>query len=187
MTAWTAPPPPIAEDLRGVLLRRPIGAAPLRAWLLGPIVGLYTHYVEQAGVTGKGREKPCYDPEDCPLCPLDRRWKGYAPALALVMDPVRGGSCYARSVIEFSLNAYRDLRGKDRRGADVLLRRHGKARNAPVKAELRDTPPPIDLPEPFDFADLLRKLWGVQRLPGEPVPQQSETPPAVLLPFRKPG
>lgn len=145
--------------------------------LLGPIVGVWVHWVEN-------RSRPCSG-EGCRCCEemAPARWKGYAPAQLVCRNMQTGKPELAAIVLELTEMAAAKLQDVDCHGLLIRVERRGRNRNSPLQIHIAEKQPIDQPPPPFDVKPILMRLWGVMQRP--PSPAKPEEKERSVIPFRK--
>ena len=160
-----------AEQRDGIRIRRVPASGDLVVWILGPIVGVYTHYSD-------GRSHPCLG-DACTLCPSVRRRMGYLPGRVCDHDPAKNSWRKTNIVLELTEGARVAIEQLEPYvGLVVSLHRakRGQA-NSPVvvsvHAEQTDKQP-----ESFDVRAILERVWGLRQT-------KADRPDVIRGPWRK--
>lgn len=150
---WADRPP--SESELFIPIYSPKHQAPVNLIIVGPeLRGVYTHFVDK-------RTRPCTVKEgNCIECGRNfpRRWKGYVAGY----DPNR--SRYALG--EVTAEAFRkcpqlELQKGQLRGMRIRIERINAHNNAPCRASLSPGIQGAFIPEPFDIATALYRVWGM--------------------------
>lgn len=168
--AWEVPPPPAAPEVTkaiGILRVHP--AQTFHVCVLGPWIGLWTHWLD-------GESRPCKGGA-CRLCPdTPKRWKGYAAGCVYRRDLMAGTGSWERTVIEIT-DGCRGILDRDITGAVIKLsRRPGKANNPLIAEVIMPSSPLPQMPPAFDVRPVVARIYGWKQEPA----QLADEPPNTL-------
>jgi hypothetical protein len=141
-----------------------------QAWLLGPPIAVWLHWV--------GGAQP-HHRENCPYCPLAKFRRWYAPALA----PARDGAPWLACVLELNADCVDVLIDHNCAGLMVDLRR-GPGNRSPLQLLVSAKQPTEfkrPMPPAFDVRPVLEAIWNLAE--GEAAAGNEEPPDT--LPFCK--
>jgi len=150
---WGAAPPKKAGP-GAIGLLSPLPGENRPCVLLGPLVGLQTHWVN-------GRTIPCTGSEDCRVHHEPQTWKGFAPVLCngWTWRGKTPGSHLGVLVVTAEI-------GEDvlalHRGSKFTVHRLGTKRNSPLSLTLEGQwKDGVDLPEAFDVKPFVLRATGL--------------------------
>jgi len=151
---WDAPPPPrkgLDASIRLLCVRSGDGVL---VAILGPLVGLKTHWIDEKTVA-------CQGAEGCPYHDKPQTWKGYVAVLQ-IFD--KGAGKLARAPAPSVLTCSEEIGWTMKstlRGDVYFVARLGKKNNAPMRAEKRDLAIPGQLPASFDVKPYVARAMGI--------------------------
>jgi hypothetical protein len=129
--------------------------------LLGPLLGINTHWVESDTPGVKGRTILCEGADQCRLCEdSPRTWKGYIAA-ALLVNPVSGTQrswlpTVAVITEEIGQEVY-ELKPR----TVIAIKREGKKHNSPLRLAVVTRSLPLCEEESFDVKPYVLRAMGL--------------------------